>query len=364
MNAVSSLETVIKSYAPGRAELLGNHTDYNEGLVLSIAVERGVRISGQVRNDDRICIHSRDLGQNFEGAISSLSPSVESPWANYLLGIFAEFQKRNLPLGGVNIDIESNLPQGAGLSSSAALEIATALLLQNAFGSEIPRLELARIGQAAEHHYAGVRCGLLDQISSLFGLAGQATFIDCRTYEIRNLPLPSTVRFVIANSPVKHALVGGEYQERRESCEKAALTLGIPALRDIDVGALERRSRELPLLALKRARHITGENERVAAALAGLEKGDVSILGEAMFASHRSSIENFENSCPELDLLVQAARTVPGCLGARLSGGGFGGATINLVLAEAETDLITALERAVPGTLCISTQAANGAHLE
>ncbi len=355
---------MIKSYAPGRAELLGNHTDYNEGLVLSIAVERGILLSGDARENREVLIYARELSQTFEGSLDHLAPSEEKPWANYLLGVFDEFRKRDLKLGGVNLTIQSDLPLGAGLSSSAALETATAFFLQHAFGHSLDKLELAKIGQAAEHRYAGVKCGLLDQISSIFGKAGHVTFIDCRSFEVRNIPIPAGVRFVIANSGVKHALVAGEYNERRESCEAAAHALGLQALRDIDEAGLERRAAEVPAGPLMRARHVVGENGRVAAAVAGLEKGDASILGEAMFASHQSSIANFENSCPELDRLVEAARAVPGCLGARLSGGGFGGATINLVTAEAEASLIAALEAAVPGTVCLSTKAADGAHVE
>ncbi len=355
---------MIKSYAPGRAELLGNHTDYNEGLVLAIAVERGVLLSGSVRENSEILIYARDLAQTFEGSLDQLAPSAEKTWANYLLGIFDEFRKRDLALGGVNLTIQSDLPLGAGLSSSAALEIATALFLQRAFGHDLPKLELAKIGQAAEHRYAGVKCGLLDQISSLYGRAGHVLLIDFRSLEVRAIPIPEGICFVIANPGVKHALVNGEFNERRAACEAAARALGISALRDIDPEGLEARAAALSPAALKRARHPVGENARVAAAVAGLERGDASVLGEAMFASHRSSIENFENSCPELDRLVEAARSVPGCLGARLSGGGFGGATINLVQAEAEAALIAALESAVPGTVCLSTKAAEGAHVE
>lgn len=355
---------MIKSYAPGRAELLGNHTDYNEGLVLAIAVERGVLLSGDVRENREILIYARELSQTYEGSLDRLAPSEEKTWANYLLGVFDEFRKRNLDLGGVNLTIQSDLPPGAGLSSSAALEISTAYFLQRAFGHSLDKLELAKIGQAAEHRYAGVKCGLLDQISSIYGKAGHATFIDCRSFEVRNIPIPAGVRFVIANSGVKHALVAGEYNERRESCEAAARALGLKALRDIDEAGLERRAAEVPAGPLMRARHVVGENGRVAAAVAALEKGDSSVLGEAMFASHASSIHHFENSCPELDRLVEAARAVPGCLGARLSGGGFGGATINLVTAEAEASLIAALEAAVPGTTCLSTKAADGAHVD
>jgi len=355
---------MIQSYAPGRAELLGNHTDYNEGLVLAIAVDRGVTLTGTARGDDAIFIVDPGMGEAFEGSLATLAPVTEQTWANYLLGVLAQFRKRGLAIGGIDLRLESNLPPGAGLSSSAALETSMGMFLKQAFGhGGVTPLELAKIGQGAEHEYVGVKCGLLDQIASIFGKAGHATVIDCRTFEVRNAPLSSGTSFVIANSGVKHALVAGEYNERREACEEAARTLGIKALRDIDPAGLEKRAGELSPSALKRARHVVGENDRVAQATRFLEAGDMKAFGQLMFASHESSIVNFENSCPELDALVAAAKGVEGCYGARLSGGGFGGATINLVAAGREDALIAALEAAVPGTKCLVTKAADGARI-
>ncbi|SDT98495.1 galactokinase [Verrucomicrobium sp. GAS474] len=355
---------MIQSYAPGRAELLGNHTDYNDGLVLAIAVDRGVTLTGTVRSDDALFIAAPEMGDAYEGSLAALAPEGEKTWANYLLGVVAQFQKRGLAVGGVDLRIESDLPPGAGLSSSAALETSTAFFLAHAFGHDaLTLLERAKIGQAAEHQYVGVKCGLLDQIASIFSKAGQTTVIDCRSFEVRNAPLAPGVSFVIANSGVKHALVAGEYNERREACEEAARTLGLKALRDIDPETLEKRAGELSPSALKRARHVVGEIDRVARGTAFLEAGDMAAFGRLMFASHESSIVNFENSCPELDALVAAAKRVEGCHGARLSGGGFGGATINLVAAGREEALIQALEAAVPGTKCLVTKAADGARI-
>jgi galactokinase len=355
---------MITSFAPGRAELLGNHTDYNAGLVLSIAVDRGVRLAGTVRADGKLIFRSRELGKTYEGSLDALAPSAEHPWANYLLGVFDEFRRRDLAIGGAELEIASNLPLGAGLSSSAALETSTAFWIQKAFGHALPPLELAKIGQASEHRFVGVKCGLLDQISSIFGKAGQATFIDCRSFEVRNLPIPAKDKFVIANSGVKHSLVASEYNQRRAACEAAAQAFGVPFLRDVDSARLEAGGGALPPDVLKRARHIVGENERVAEAAGLLARGEAAAFGQLMFDSHESSRVNFENSCPELDRLVEAARRTPGCLGARLSGGGFGGATINLVEAGAEAGLIAALEAAVPGTVCLVTAAADGARIE
>jgi galactokinase len=315
--------------APGRAEVLGNHTDYNEGLVLALAVNRGTRVAGFPLPDGRLVFRSRNLEAAYQGSLGRLEPSEAQPWANYILGVLDGLKARGVALGGMELEVESDLPLGAGLSSSAALEMASARIARELYPYELPPLEVARIGQEAEHRYAGVRCGLLDQLSVLMGKAGHLTFIDCRSYEVRNIPFPGDLVFVLVNSGVKHALAAGDYNERRASCEEAVRRLGVKALRDVAPERLETGG--LPERALRRARHVVGENGRVALALAALERGDAAGLGALMFASHASSVENFENSCPELDLLVALARGTPGCLGARLSGGGFGGATINLV---------------------------------
>lgn len=352
---------MLKVFAPGRVELLGNHTDYNEGYVLSFAVDRGVTITGQLRPDQRIILEAVEMGDRYEGSTESVAPSATQGWANYPLGVVAQFQKRGIKVPGFEIEIRSNLPMGAGLSSSAALETATALFLQTSLNTSFAPLELAKIGQAAEHEFVGVKCGLLDQISSVFGQENHVTFIDCRTYEVQRIPLSSEVRFILANSHAKHALVTGEYNERRASCEAAARALNLAALRDATSALLESQAYRLDRIPLMRARHIVGENERVQAAIAFLKNGQLERLGELMFASHRSSQENFENSCPELDALVAAARQTSGCLGARLMGGGFGGASLNLMRAGAEEKVSTALLAACPGAECLQTKASGGA---
>lgn len=326
---------MITAYAPGRAELLGNHTDYNDGLVLSLAVNRGTTVSGRPRDDGRILLRSRDLPETWEGTVDAIQPGPTGTWFNYVLGVVAELQHRRIALGGFELEAHSTLPLGAGLSSSAALEAATALFLQKLFPFSLEGLEIARACQAAEHTYTGVRCGLLDQISVLLSRADHATFIDCRSFVVRHLPLRTGARFVIIHSGVRHALVAGEYNERRASCEQAARLLGKKALRDCSTAELEDARARLPETVWKRARHITGENERVAQAVGFLATGRMDAFGRLMFESHTSSMRYFENSCPELDFLVETAQGTPGCLGARLSGGGFGGATINLVESAA-----------------------------
>jgi len=323
--------STITTYAPGRAELLGNHTDYNEGLVLSLAISYGTTIQASARSDHKLLLRSKDLNREWQGSLDTVEPQKVETWANYVLGVIAQLQKRGIKLGGAELEISSTIPIGAGLSSSAALEVATALTLQKLFPFEMNRLDIAKVSQAAEHSYAGVKCGLLDQISVALSRQQHATYIDCRTFEIGHLPLASDTEFVIAHSGAKHELTGGEYNERRESCEEAARLLGKKALRDVDSTLLEASASRLPLKALMRARHVVGENERVAQAKTFLQSGRIEEFGKLMFQSHESSIHNFENSCAELDFLVDAAKKLDGCLGARLSGGGFGGATINLV---------------------------------
>lgn len=319
--------------APGRAEWLGNHTDYNEGLVLGIGLGVGTTVAATPRADGRLVLHAVDLGEKRERSVHDLGAFESGCWANYVIGVAAGMIARGARARGLSLEIRSTVPMGAGLSSSAALECAAARALQQAWGTDFDDMELARIGQEAEHKFAGVRCGLLDQVTSLFAAPGRAVFFDCRSLEVQKVPVPHEARFVIVQSGVKHALSDGAYNARRSECEQAASSLGVRALRDatsvsIDVAAAEGRLRGD---ALKRARHVAGENERVAAAVAALAAGDLSVVGRLMDASHESSRVLFENSCRELDWLCATARGTPGCLGARLTGGGFGGAILALV---------------------------------
>jgi galactokinase len=232
-------------------------------------------------------------------------------------------------LGGFEAKFSSTLPLGAGLSSSAAMEVSTAVLLTKLFGLEITPLDLAKLCRKAENEFVGVSCGLLDQVSSVFGEKDHAIYLDCRTETVSTIPFPQGVGLLIVNSGVKHALTGGEYNERRGQCFEAARILGIPALRDATSAQLA--ASKMPSLVKRRAAHVVGENERVFEAVVRIESGDTSSLGRLMSASHRSSIENFENSTPALDALVQIACAQKGVHGARLTGGGFGGAIVALV---------------------------------
>lgn len=352
--------------APGRVELLGNHTDYNEGLVLSLAINKHTTIEATPLPGGKIRLRSLDLLKTWSGNLAEIRPQTEETWVNYVLGIFSELQKRGAHLDGAELKIASTIPIGAGLSSSAALEMATALALKKLYPYDLPTLEIARVGQGAEHHYANVLCGLLDQISVLMGRAGHATFIDCRSFSVQHLPLDPNTVFVIVHSGVNHALAAGEYNERRESCEEAARLLGKKTLRDVTRSELEKMRHSLPETVFHRALHIVGENERVTHAVGFLAYGDMEALGRLMFQSHQSSRTNFENSCRELDILVELAQMHPACLGARLSGGGFGGATINLIRREQAENFKEAIRESylsysgiVP--LVLETEACDGA---
>lgn len=320
------------SRAPGRVELLGNHTDYNEGVVLSAAINYAVTTRGEAIAERRAKVASSLAAEPVNVPVDSLTRlEGESSWANYSLGVAAILREEGYTFGGFEMQVESDLPAGAGLSSSAALEVATARLLMKLYSLEIDPLRLAKICRRAENDFVGVKCGLLDQVSSIFGRRGQAVYLDCRSEQIENIPLPPEGALLVFHCGVEHRLVGGEYNERREQCFAAARALGVKALRDVTGAELENARAQLDPVVYRRAAHIVGENERVFAGIEALRRGDGAAFGELMFASHESSRTNFENSTPELDALVEIARGEPGVYGSRLTGGGFGGATISLV---------------------------------
>lgn len=319
------------SWAPGRVEVLGNHTDYNGGEVLSAALDLGITAEGEILPDGAVQLSSEGL----EGSLT-LGPGEEwlptATWADYPLGVAKILRDAGWPIGGFAAHFRSTLPLGAGLSSSAALEVCTATLLSKLFHFSLAPLELAKLCRQAENEFVGVNCGLLDQVSSVFGRAHHLIHLDCRHETIRREPITPGWKFLIVNSGVKHALTGGEYNERRAQCFAAAEALGVSQLRETT--SAELAAADLPEIVRRRALHITGENERVRTGCAALARGDLHTFGQLMFASHESSRKNFENSTPELDLLVELAGSTPGIVGARLTGGGFGGAIVALVPEE------------------------------
>ncbi len=331
----------IMAYAPGRIEVLGNHTDYNEGFVLSAAIDCGTVMAVSPIDGGDCRLMALDIHEEARFSAAEPGRARTSSWANYPRGVYANLLTRGGRPRAFAAAFLGTIPLGAGLSSSAALEMSAALALARLLDVKLDPIEMAKIGQAAEHDYAGVKCGLLDQISSLFGREGMLVRSDFRTLEVRHEPLGGEAVFLIANTAVKHRLVESAYNERREKCEEAAryfasvLPHTVRALRDVSWDEWRDWAPRMDSCAARRAAHVVGENTRVIEGSAMLERGDLEGFGRLMFESHESSRTQFENSCPELDTLVAAARKLPGVYGARLSGGGFGGSVVALVREDA-----------------------------
>ncbi|MDH7490230.1 MAG: galactokinase [Anaerolineae bacterium] len=332
--------------APGRVNLIGEHTDYNDGFVLPMAIDRDIWIVFASRNDRQVRLWSADFGQASAFAVDAIARDPSAPWSNYVRGVAWALAERGIALRGLDAVIQGQVPIGAGLSSSAALEVAAGLALLNAAGQSIPPTELALACQRAEGEFVGNRCGIMDQFVSALGRAGHALFLDCRTLDYEHVPLPAGYRIVVANSMVRRALVDSAYNERRAQCEEAARAMGLRALRDADESALESARARMSEGVYRRARHVIAENRRVLQAVDTMWRGDAGTFGALMDASHASLRDDYEVSCRELDTLVDIARRLPGCLGARMTGAGFGGCTVNLVRADAADAFVAALREA------------------
>lgn len=336
-----SHDPAFTAYAPGRVEILGNHTDYNEGFVLSAAINMGTFFVCSPANEDSCRLVAGDLMEETGFNINNPEPVTESSWSNYVRGVVDGLGKEHHFKHGFNAMFLGNIPLGAGLSSSAALEISCALALSALYGLTVDnKLKLAQIGQRAEHLFAGVNCGLLDQITSLYGHDAALVFTDFRTNEVAAVPLGSEVCLLMCNTHAKHALNDSAYNQRRRHCEQAAKELAkllphpVSHLRDVSLAEFINNRHQLDSTAARRAAHIVEENSRVENGVELLKQGKVEAFGKLMFESHESSRNNFENSCAELDLIVETAKHIPGVLGARLSGGGFGGSAVVLVKTE------------------------------
>ncbi len=339
--------------APGRLEVLGNHTDYNDGLVMSVAVDKYIFIASSPRNDGKIELVSSAFPEPEKFSVSDIKPNPAATWANYVKGVLVQLKKRGVHFGGFNAAIHSTIPMGAGMSSSAALEVATAMTIRRLYpyslsdtGITTPpqadakgtlppvgaaeRMNYAKVCRAAENEFVGVPCGILDQVSSLFGKAWHVMEIDCASLTVGHAPL-SGIAMVVCNSEVKHALVGGEYKDLRDNCEAAARKLGAKFLRTVELKQVLAAKDKLSPREFECAHHVVSEIARVVAGEKALRGNDMAQFGQFMFQSHESSRDFLKNSTKELDALVELARQHPACLGARLTGGGFGGATINMV---------------------------------
>jgi galactokinase len=322
--------------APGRVEFIGNHTDYNGGRVLGAAIDRGVWVALARRSDDQRHFASAQKFAVVPTRVGDFTKrSGEASWVNYPLGVLQALERAGLKIpGGFDFLAASDLPLGAGLSSSAAIELSSAFAFARAAGENPPLETLVLAARHAENHFVGVPCGVLDQGVSGFGRKDHLVFIDCRGPHFERVPLPAGVHFWIFNTPTKHALVDGLYAERHRECMAAAAALGVAQLVDVLPGALERLRGRVPLAVEKRARHVVEEIARVDAAVVALRRGDLATVGKLLTASHRSSQTQFENSTKELDFLVDALVAEPRVYGARLTGGGFGGAVMAMTAAE------------------------------
>jgi galactokinase len=359
--------------APGRVNLIGEHTDYNAGFVFPLAIERYVVVAGgvSVMRSKEARVHSTLLGQTAVFPITNLEPERRD-WTSYIRGVFAGCAERGLKPGGIDLLVDSNVPLGGGLSSSAALEVATATLLEAAEGKRLDPVDKARLCQQAEHVYAGMPCGIMDQFSSALGAEGKLLLIDCRSETAELVPMDDpSVAVLVVNSNVKHELTGSEYPQRRAQCEQAAKLLDVPALRDISLARLEAEQGKLNLLLYRRARHVVAEIERTLEAAQALQDRDWPHVGELMYASHASLRDDYEVSCEELDILVEMAQSIGqsgGVIGARMTGGGFGGCIVALVRNGREREIADKIgaayrERTGIDATAFVTRPARGAHI-
>ncbi|HJZ67464.1 MAG TPA: galactokinase [Blastocatellia bacterium] len=325
--------------APGRVNLIGEHTDYNDGFVMPVAIDLYTQVAIKPRDDRKLSIHSENFSESIEFNLDQPEPRASRHWSDYVRGVAVVLEQAGYALRGADLAIQSNVPIGAGLSSSAATEVATASALLENSDSDIDRVELAKLCQRAENEFVGMRCGIMDQFVSCCAREGRALMLDCRSLEYKLLPLPENVRLVICNTMVKHELGASEYNTRRGECEAgvrhfARVLANVRALRDVTVRDLEQKRDELPDVIYKRCRHVVTENARVNKAADALSRCDLSSFGELMAESHRSLRDDYEVSCSELDTMVNLANEVEGVYGVRMTGGGFGGCTVNLVKAD------------------------------
>ncbi len=322
--------------APGRVNLIGEHTDYNDGFVMPAAIDFSTWVAIAPRDDRKILIRSENFSETAELDLDKAPARGKAHWSDYPFGIAVKLEETGHCLRGANMFVHGEVPIGSGLSSSAAIEVATATALIGNSGVELKRLELAQLCQRAENEFVGMRCGLMDQFISCFGKAGHALLLDCRLLDYKLLALPADVKLVVCNTMVKHELTGSEYNARRAECEEGVRLLAqnlpqVRSLRDVTIEGLERSKRTLPELVYRRCRHVVSENARVLDAASALERKDLPTFGELMRDSNRSLRDDYEVSCHELDLMVELANQAEGLIGARMTGGGFGGCTVNLV---------------------------------
>ena len=329
--------------APGRVNLIGEHTDYNDGFVMPAPIDFYTWASISAREDRKLQIRSENFDDEVEVDLDDPNLARRGHWSDYPVGVAVMLERSGYRLHGARLEIRGEVPIGSGLSSSAAVEVATACALAAVSGVDVDKRELALICQRAENEFVGARVGIMDQFVSLFGEAHRALLLDCRSLDFRLLPLPDNVRLIICNTMVKHALASSAYNERREQCEAGVAIIAkrfpnVTALRDVTLEQLEQCRSEMDGVVYRQCRHVVTENARVLAAADALEQRDLNQFGRLMAESHRSLRDDYEVSSVELNLMVELAQKIDGVYGARMTGGGFGGSTVNFVRAEQTED--------------------------
>jgi galactokinase len=331
-------EVVVR--APGRVNLIGEHTDYNDGFVLPAAIDRAIEFAGRPRADRRVRAHSLDFNDDVEFSLDDVEKDTQHLWSNYLRGVSEFLEEDGHRLAGADVVFGGDVPREAGLSSSAAVEVGAAAFWNKLLNLDLDPVYVVKLARRAENQFVGVPCGIMDQFISALGRRDHALFLDCRDLTYRHVPLREGIKIVVCNSGVKRALAQSEYEVRLNQCRQAVAQiastgLAVKSLRDVEPADLETARGALTEILLRRARHVVTENARVLTAVKVLEAGDVEHFGELMNASHESLRDDYEVSSKELDVLVELAWKQPGVLGARMTGAGFGGCTVNLVRAEA-----------------------------
>ncbi|MFC5704727.1 galactokinase [Aeromonas eucrenophila] len=337
--------------APGRVNLIGEHTDYNDGFVLPCAIDYETCVAIGLRSDNLVQVVAADYDnqQDLFSLDQPISHHPDQRWSDYIRGVVKHLQERGYSLRGLNLVVSGNVPQGTGLSSSASLEVAIGQAFKEALGLDISQAEIALNGQQAENQFVGCNCGIMDQMISASGKTDHALLLDCRSLETRLIPMPSDLAVLIINSNVRRGLVDSEYNTRRQQCEHAARHYGVKALRDLDLAALEAGKAGLDETSYRRARHVVGENARTLAAADALASGDLVRLGELMAESHAAMRDDFEITVPPIDGLVEIIKARIGTQGGvRMTGGGFGGCVVALLRPEQVDEVIALVEAEYP----------------
>jgi len=329
-------EPALISKSPGRINIIGEHTDYNEGFVLPTAIDKAVYVALGKREDNEIHLYAEDFKEKYEVELNDVSPT-DKGWPNYILGVVNQLKEKGYEISGFDLYIDGDIPVGAGLSSSAAVECATGYGLNELFDLGIDRVAIAKIGQLAEHTYAGVKCGIMDQFASVLSKENHVVRLDCRDLSYTYVPLElGDYEVVLLNTNVKHSLASSAYNDRRHSCEKAVSLIqekhkDVNSLRDVSIEMLDELVKPVDEDSYVKGRFVVEENKRLSTACEALEKGDIVEMGKQMFRAHEGLSKEYEVSCKELDFLVENAKNFSEVIGARMMGGGFGGCTINIV---------------------------------